>query len=598
MYRKLIVIIDPYDRTKLWEEKFQLKFNKHGHLYVENNFICDRTFVKEISNESLSFYANGYYFTRDDSSNNLSDKSLIKLLASTSMEEIPLEFINGAYTIVVIKDEQAIIFNDFMGLQTLYKYEYKGAQILSTSLRILSRSFDIEKDLEAIREYIVSGTLFSGRSGLKDVSLLPPASLCRVTSQGIIFSNYSSFSNTKEFKSDYKECVESTQNVLESSIKRLYKKNVQYSLSLSGGMDSRLIYCNWPDRQKLLTETSGEETSDFLKAREMVTRYGDLDKHTVEKLSPGNIDGLDEYYKRCDNPLLAKSHHNMRHVEWKRSRGSLLHLSGVGGEMIGGENLYLTRKPLSVIMEAFLPYSYHEVSNTNKAKALKLLFGYDKSLQRYLGYDDNDSFVDKIIAESIFLNNSLIGETKYLETYVERIRTIFLAQAGYYLLGSLNFHDYMPISPYNDQDLIRNTCQYEPKLRELRKTTIKILKNYDFATDIPIDTTHLNITRPYALHKIFRVIRMVMNIGFQKKVPFIQKGDSPKQRFDPYFNKQYPDYRTFVNKKILDCEVLNNKYVRELLNNLENVYGAEYYTRHGIEQHIRRMLRISYFMEI
>jgi hypothetical protein len=124
------------------------------------------------------------------------------------------------------------------------------------------------------------------------------------------------------------------------------------------------------------------------------------------------------------------------------------------------------------------------------------------------------------------------------------------------------------------------------------------LKRYKSVADIPIDTTHLKIGYPYPLHKLLRVVRMVMNIGFKKKVPLIQKGKAPKQIVNPYFNKEHAEFRNYINNSILDCPIIDKKTLTESLEKINNVYGSHFFIVHGIQQDIYKLYRISQFIKV
>ena len=52
----------------------------------------------------------------------------------------------------------------------------------------------------------------------------------------------------------------------------------------------------------------------------------------------------------------------------------------------------------------------------------------------------------------------------------------------------------------------------------------------------------------------------------------------------------------FIKKPMDQLSV--EEQVDIFLKELENVYGADFKTRHGVEQQIRKLLRVSYFMEM
>jgi hypothetical protein len=600
MERKMLVIHDPQGDVQKWEDIFKLQFEKMGCLYVYNQFDAGKAFVSHLKTNSRDFFINGLYFVDKTLTPGVEwdpSRNLQELLDTRDMDKVPEIFVNGTYFGGVSTSDEFILFDDFMGLQKVYHYQIGNAHVFSTSIRLLAASLKLERDEVALREYLVMGQLFSGRSGFKGVEILAPATKVRFKDGKLKFSYYASFATKPENKYDTNELVDAALKGIQNSINSLYDKNIVYSMSLTGGMDSRIIYLNWPDKKELLTGTAGDGSSDYLKALEIVRRLGNEKNHALED-SSGDLESYEEYYHNCDNPLLTKSHVGMKHLAWKKGRGSQIHLSGVGGELTGGENLYMSRAPQMVLREAFLPYNYHPMDNSLRANLMKAVLGTRDDLGVYLDTNSNDKSQDiQFLDEVVDRINEFIGPTKFQECYTERLRTYKLASANY-SYDSLQLSDYVVVMPYNDRRLINTVCEYHPRSRELRRMTMRLLQRDSLLRNLPVDTTHLPVYYPYPMQKVFRALRMVLNIGYHKNVPLLQKGTPPTQRVNPYFDKDLPHYRAFINDKIIGCSVLDKKRVNELIDHLKDVYGHNFYIQHGEAEIVMRLLRLSMFMEI
>ncbi|MEN6290392.1 MAG: hypothetical protein ABFD07_00040, partial [Methanobacterium sp.] len=509
-------------------------------------------------------------------------------------------FKNGAYIYFEYSNGNIVIVNDFMGLIPLYYYQLDNITIICNSFRIIAKLITKIINKNAIYEYLLTGANFSQNTILKNVNLLTPASKLEYSSQTGLLKVFirDSFASDYESNNGFDSIKETFQILLTSAVQRLYKKDYKYSMSITGGMDSRLIYLEWPDKINLLTETAGEGTSDLLKALDIITEIGNPDLHSIEDLKLEHYtEGIDNYYKNCDNPMTAFDQQNSYHIDWKLSRGSRFHISGAGGELFDGENLYLSRGKKYVIKEAIVPYKYHSINEISKEEMLKNILGVHNKIDN-LQFLNEEEINNRVFTNIVSILDPFIGKTKYCECWTERFRTYKYALTGYRLVGSQLLSYYDIVMPYNDIDLIKYICSSHPKHRELRKLTISVLKDYEQLKNIPLDTTHLLISSPYFLHKFFRVLRMVLNIGLHKKIPIIQQGNPPTFRKFPYFEEKYADFRNLVNELILSCDYLDREKVKKYLNIVTNERRYNFYIHHNAETNILLLLRLAYTQKI
>jgi hypothetical protein len=582
-------ILSGYDSESIW-----LLDDK---TLIINHFNGEFNTAKHYGNDDFSIWMNGIYVHKDKGIGCCIDDDLFRSMFHSALqpEEIPAMFVNGAFCGLIITPARTMVFNDFMGLCPVYYYHEKGEIIISNSFRLVAGMVKTTLSKSALTEYLLTGNNFSGETAALEIRCMGPASVLSFgKNYRISLSNYDSFSARTEIRRKFDDVADEISQLFHKSINRLYDSRIKYSMSMTGGIDSRLIYLEWQDKLNLLTETAGEGSSDFLKARQIIERLGNPALHSLEELFPEQYaDGIDSYYQNCDNPLKAMGEFNSHHLDWKVARGSFLHISGVGGELLDGENLYLSRNKWSVLREGIAPYSYHELKDRDKANLICNVLGMGNKRENLLllAEKDREGFEpDRIVAHL----EKFIGKTKFSQCYTERFRTYRLANAGYYLAGSQNLAGYLTLLPFNDTELMKEACRYHPSTRELRKLTLAMLKSYKELHDIPVDTTHLKIKAPYKMQRFFRVLRMVFNVGYHKKIPLLQKGKPPVFRAFPYFDQKNQDFRELVNNRLLSCNWFDQDEMKKYVEAISGIRGFNFYLHHGAEANILILLRLTY----
>ena len=407
-------------------------------------------FFKEISMEQFLSDSMGY---------------LKKILLESKAEDIALQFTNGAYVAAMRLKEEYIIFNDFFELQPLYYYKGSGYLIISTGLKPLARYLNTELDTNVLNEYLLLGAVLSHRTIKKEINLLPAASRMRVNKNGEIkIESYTTYPKDSLIAGQAEDIAEDVHEAFKKALKRLYSDKLKYCLNLTGGADTRLIFLEWPSRENLLTETAGAaDSSDVLKAKELVARYGNTSLYVLENLQEDKfLEGFKKYYELCDNPLNLKQEFNYYHLKWKAQRGAHIRLFGAG-EILGGENLYLNRKPWYLLQEMFLPYRYHRLQEQGRLSLIAgvLKANYKQGLNTLLRKDLQGSLNPESFLE---IYEGYLGSARYKETFTERFRTSVVALAGYLPFAEV-VNDFILVSPYNDREFIEIVLKYHPRFR-------------------------------------------------------------------------------------------------------------------------------------
>ncbi|MDP2923546.1 MAG: hypothetical protein Q8O30_07520 [Candidatus Omnitrophota bacterium] len=562
---------------------------------VSHNPIIKYASRIDLSEKSLILFGNPF-FKEISLDEFLSDSAgyLKKMLLDSKAQDIALKFTNGAYIGVVRLKEEYIIFNDFFELQPLYYYKGDGYLIISTSFKPLVKYLNTELDVDALNEYLMLGSILSHKTIKKEINLLPAASRMMINKNGEIkIENYATYLEDNLVGGNVENITENVHEAFKKALRRLYCDKLKYCLNLTGGLDTRLIFLEWPDRKNLLTETAGAaDSSDVLKAQQLVKKYGNVSLHTLENLEEDKyLEGFKKYYELCDNPLNLKQEFNYYHLKWKSQRGAHIRLFG-SGEILGGENLYLNRKPLYLLHEMFFPYKYHTLKETDKLLLIEAVLkaNYKQGLNTLLKKDLQSELNPGNILE---IYGGYLGSARYKETFTERFRTSIVALAGYLPFAEVT-NDFIFISPYYDREFIEILLKYHPQFRELRKQQLYLLKKYHGYCDLALDTTHLPVSAPYYLHKMLRVPRFILNIGFHKKVPIFQKGEPPTDRVNPYLKPENDEFRDFIKSTILNSGIFDKGSLTIFFNEVDSIKKFNFFTHHQKLTNLYLLFRLAY----
>ncbi len=520
---------------------------------------------------------------------------LKKILSGNAAEDIPRLFVNGAYMGVIKEGDKYIIFTDFFGLMPVYYCSLNGLLIISTSIKAMDSFIKPSLNISALNEYLSLGGLFSGQAIKTGVYSLPPASFLTVNKGAVsCVGNYASYPEDELIKKKQADVIDEAKAAFKEAIGRLHSSKLKYCLGLTGGADTRLIYFNWPDRHNLLTETAGAvDSSDALKAAELVRLYGNSNLYSPEDLKQDKLaEGFELYYKLCDNPLNVRQNLNFYNLQWKASRNADIRLYGAG-ELLAGENLYLSRSPLTMIKEMFLPAGYHAIENSNKKALIKNVLK-NKYKNRLVSLLNKDLQAGFSMEEILGLFNPYLGRARYQETFVERFRSFVLAHANYSSFGEAIKKDFILASPYNDTELIKVLLKHHPGRRRLRRLQLGMIRKAGIACRLPLDTTHLSVYMPYYLHKLLRVPRFVLNIGFHKKVFLIQRGQPPLYRIDPYLKKENRKLRDFIKETVLGCGIFDKARADAYFRQLGDIERFNFFTHHRQLSNIYILFRLAY----
>lgn len=209
----------------------------------------------EKENKALVFFGENFadkeLFDKLKSKNHTFDNSTASYLIHL-YEENGIDFLkqlNGWYSGIVIdlQTNRLILFNDRYGMQKVFYYENKDAFYFASEAKALLKVCPKLRDLDmrSLGEFIRCDCVLENRTIFKNVSLLPAASAWIFGKGGIRKDSYftpADWENQtwleKEFF--YGKLRETFVRILP----RYFRGNQQIALSLTGGLDTRILVAN------------------------------------------------------------------------------------------------------------------------------------------------------------------------------------------------------------------------------------------------------------------------------------------------------------------------------------------------------------------
>jgi len=189
-----------------------------------------------------------------DTENASTDGRLDKILVDyLDQGEKVFSRLDGQFALILhdARTEKTLVLSDPFGLIPVY-YGYKGSQLfLSTSAMAVAKVTQSPLSEFSARSFIVYGDTF-GDTIWQDVHMLPPATVLEIGREGTLQTTYWSFQlDTTISALGEKESVDCIIETLSSSLRRSLSSEGKVWISLTGGMDSRLLaalahYCQIP----------------------------------------------------------------------------------------------------------------------------------------------------------------------------------------------------------------------------------------------------------------------------------------------------------------------------------------------------------------
>lgn len=270
--------------------------------------------------------------------------------------------LNGLFSGVVVDNRagKVFLFNDRYGMERLYFRAAGESFYFASEAKALlavipeTREFDIE----GVAQYLAFGCTLNGRTLFKGIQLLPPAACWCFESQTCRRLSYFS---PEEWEGQERLCpegfVEEFRHTLAAIVPRYFQSASAVGMSLTGGIDSRLVLAHLPAGVTPICYTFSGKDRDVLDAR-LAARLAQLCGYPyhILKISDRFLAEFSSYADECvhltDGTLGVLGSHEIFYSELARHL-SPVRVTGVfGGEIMRGVSFF---KPLHLSASLMTP---------------------------------------------------------------------------------------------------------------------------------------------------------------------------------------------------------------------------------------------------
>lgn len=216
------------------------------------------------------------------------------------------EFISGLNAGILVDERRksCILFNDRYGIERLFLYEDNEKIVFSSEAKAILAIVPETRDFDPIGlgEFLASGCTLGENSLYQHISVIPPSTAISFTKgRPLRKSRYLDYSELEGLdvlqKEDY--FLEKFSDKLKELVRIYSQKNERTGISLTGGLDSRMIMASLPNNPKTTCYTFGSmyrKTYDVRIAREVAKKCGL--NHQVISLGDDFLDKFHTYLNR------------------------------------------------------------------------------------------------------------------------------------------------------------------------------------------------------------------------------------------------------------------------------------------------------------
>jgi len=290
------------DMFKTLKHKNWYKINKY-----KNEFCCLGRIHLNIFNpesqpifskdRSLCIFMDGKIYDYSSEKNKLKDKGYKFQTNSDAefclflYEENGVDFvkkINGTFVIIIldIKKEKITIFNDRYGLRPHYYSKIKNKLLFAPEVKAILCNKEIKKELdyEAIIDFFAIGRMVENKTFHKEIKLLPPASILTFSENKLTLSQYWDVEYNPNYNVTEKEFINQLNEKFKKAVKITMGDHFQYGISLSGGLDSRLIVAaiNKNKRKNITSFSFGIKNCDEIKIAKKIAQKAGTKFKSIE----------------------------------------------------------------------------------------------------------------------------------------------------------------------------------------------------------------------------------------------------------------------------------------------------------------------------
>ena len=394
----------------------------------------------ESSNKEVIIVFNGEIYNYEELKNNLTFSNF----KSTSDTETILEGyveqgtsffkkLRGIYSFAIIdrrKGVEIILVRDPSGVKPLYYHLTKTRIVFGSEIKALKPLMKNNLDINqtAIKQYLNLGFIPEPNTAFQQISALNPGNYLRWSSKSnLIQKQFFKFKYDDLNSNSYSENIEKTFSLLEIAVKRNLVSDVSINLSLSGGIDSSLIYylANKQNKDIFAQTISFSKDQDFDESEISKIYANHIDgKHKIYNLSKDiDLDLIDKIFLHFDQPYADTSAIPTYFINKHASKSTKVMLGGDGGDELF--NGYPSQTILSLLLPlrkirflwGMLNSTKAIFSNNMYRKVNRVinLMGKNKNVFDIL-YNSNSWFpmLSSINGESAFKNRK---DQKHIEDY-------------------------------------------------------------------------------------------------------------------------------------------------------------------------------------
>lgn len=221
-------------------------------------------------------------------------KNAAEILFKLECNPKKIALIDGLFSAVLINEstKEISIVNDRNGLAHIFYGYISNELVFASELRTLIDS-DLKLTLreKAITEFMELGYHIENATYFNEISLLAPASILKYNYQAAEFKieNYFYFKQIEKINPSYAEAKVKIAELLKASINKRVGSNERVGVTLSGGLDSRLLFAGLPERDLLYTAvTRGRKGCGDIKIATQVARLRQDVKHITYDMNVDN----------------------------------------------------------------------------------------------------------------------------------------------------------------------------------------------------------------------------------------------------------------------------------------------------------------------
>jgi asparagine synthase (glutamine-hydrolysing) len=196
--------------------------------------------------------------------------------------------LNGNFVLLIcdFREKKAIIANDRNCLRNLYYAEHNGALLFAPEAKAILQdgTFKKELDVEALAVSLAYGESWDDRTLFQRMHFLPPASILTYSNGQLSRTRYWDLCYRPDYGLSDGAMVEQLTEATRRAVAIRMKDKLRYGISLSGGLDSRVVLAAVaPEKRRgLATNSYGPSDCDEVRIAERVANKCGTAQRSIE----------------------------------------------------------------------------------------------------------------------------------------------------------------------------------------------------------------------------------------------------------------------------------------------------------------------------